>query len=106
MDFDFATISSIYYLICDVKSHNWQGENVVEALQSCKISKRGVCIKWWKLGRLFYGFRMRDESHSRWVCLADLALAKEQEVLVVLQRGAIYEVLRVQISATDPPFTP
>ncbi|KAG2721553.1 hypothetical protein I3843_02G073400 [Carya illinoinensis] len=82
------------------------GENVVEALQSCKISKRGVCIKWWKLGRLFYGFRMRDESHSRWVSLADLALAKEQEVLVVLQRGAIYEVLRVQISATDPPFTP
>lgn len=49
---------------------------------------------------------MGDESHSRWVSLADLAMAKEQEVLVVLQRGAIHEVLRVQISVADPTSTP
>lgn len=65
-----------------------------------------MCVKWWKLGRLFYGFRMRDESHSRWVSLAELALAKEQEVLLVLQRGAIHEVLQVQISVADPTSTP
>lgn len=82
------------------------GEDVIEALQSCKISERRVCVKWWKLGRLFYGFRMRDESHSRWVSLAELALAKEQEVLLVLQRGAIHEVLQVQISVADPTSTP
>lgn len=96
----------MFYSICDAQSHNWQDEYIFEALQSCKISKRGVCVKWWKLGRLFYGFRMRDESRSRWVSLADLASAKEQEVLVVLQRGAIYEVLRVQIYAADLPVAP
>ncbi|XP_050240168.1 uncharacterized protein LOC126689159 isoform X1 [Quercus robur] len=82
------------------------GEYVSEALQSCKISERQVCVKWWKLGRWFYGFRMRDESYSRWVSLADLAMAKEPEVLVVLQRGAIHEVLRVQISVANPTCTP
>lgn len=82
------------------------GEDVIEALQSCQISDRRVCVKWWKLGRLFYGFRMRDEYHSRWVSLADLAMAKEREVLVVLQRGAIHEVLRVQISVANPNSIP
>ncbi|KAB1214052.1 hypothetical protein CJ030_MR5G017315 [Morella rubra] len=82
------------------------GEYVVEELENCKISARRVCVKWWKLGRWFHGFRMRDESHSRWVSLADLAKAKEQEVLIVLQRGAIHEVLCVQISAADPTCTP
>lgn len=88
------------------KNHNLQGEYVVEELENCKISARRVCVKWWKLGRWFHGFRMRDESHSRWVSLADLAKAKEQEVLIVLQRGAIHEVLCVQISAADPTCTP
>ncbi|KAF8017014.1 hypothetical protein BT93_H2270 [Corymbia citriodora subsp. variegata] len=73
-------------------------EHVMEALQNSKISERQVCVKWWKLGRLFYGFRMRDESHSRSVTLQDLALPQENEVLGVLHRGAIHEVLRVQIS--------
>ncbi|XP_022761209.1 uncharacterized protein LOC111307454 [Durio zibethinus] len=72
--------------------------HVVESLQSSKISDRQVCVKWWKLGRWFYGFRMRDESHSRCVSLEDLLTAKDQEVLGVLDRGAIHDVLRVQIS--------
>ncbi|XVF28409.1 hypothetical protein REPUB_Repub15cG0027100 [Reevesia pubescens] len=71
---------------------------VMEALQSSKISDRQVCVNWWKLGRWFYGFRMRDESHSRCVSLEDFATAKDVEVLRVLNRGAIHEVLRVQIS--------
>lgn len=73
----------------------------MEALESSKISEREVCVKWWKLGRWFYGFRMRDESHSRWVSLADLAMAREKEVLGVLHRGAVHEVLRVQISVGE-----
>ncbi|KAK9288511.1 hypothetical protein L1049_016970 [Liquidambar formosana] len=87
---------------------NWLGvpaEYVMEALQSCKISERQVCVKWWKLGRWFYGFRLRDESHSRWVCLGDLAI-KEKEVLGVLHRGAVHEVIRVQISVSNPTSTP
>lgn len=71
---------------------------VLEALQSCKISDRQVCVRWWKLGRWFYGYRMRDESHVRLIRLADLATEKEENVLAVLHRGAIHEVLRVQIS--------
>lgn len=65
-----------------------------------------MCVQWWKLGRWFYGFRMRDESHSREVSLGDLAMAKEEEVLGVLYRGAIHEVLRVQISVAKPSHAP
>lgn len=80
-----------------------QAEHVMEAIQSCKISERQVCVKWWKLGRWFYGFRLRDESHCRRVSLRDVA--KEDEVLWVLHRGAIHEVLRVQISIPSPTTT-
>lgn len=81
-------------------------KHVAEALKSCEISDRQVCVKWWKLGRWFYGFRMRDEYHSRWLSLADLVAAKEEEVLGVLHRGAIHEVLRVQISFVISLDTP
>lgn len=81
-------------------------ENILKALQYHKISDRQVCIRWWKLGRWFYGFRMRDESHICRVSLADLLTAKEKEVLGVLCRGAVHEVLRVQISIADPSSTP
>ena len=70
----------------------------MESLQSSKISDRQVCVKWWMLGRWFYGFRMQDESHSRCVSLEDLATSKDDEVLELLDRGAIHQVLRVQIS--------
>ncbi|KAF8394518.1 hypothetical protein HHK36_020728 [Tetracentron sinense] len=72
-------------------------EYVMEALWSCQISERQVYVRWWKLGRWIYGFRMRDESHTYKVSLRDLA-AKEKTVFDVLQRGAIYEVLRVHVS--------
>lgn len=78
----------------------WLGvpvEYVVEALNRSQISERQVCVQWWKLGRWFHGFRLRDELHSRSITLGDLA-AYDEEVLGVLHRGAIHEVLRVQIS--------
>ncbi|CAI9118721.1 OLC1v1020325C1 [Oldenlandia corymbosa var. corymbosa] len=81
-------------------------ESLTEALRKCKVSERQVCVKWWKLGRLFYGFRLRDELLSRTVSLEDLASSKENEVLGVLQRGAIHEVLRVKISAAKPECVP
>ncbi|KAK6117326.1 hypothetical protein DH2020_048917 [Rehmannia glutinosa] len=43
----------------------------------------------------------RDEFHSRNVSLGDLTACNE-EVLGVLHRGAIHEVIRVQISAAKP----
>lgn len=49
---------------------------------------------------------MRDESHSRWVSLADLATEDDEHVLGVLRRGAVHEVLRVQISVVGRPSTP
>ncbi|PIA55110.1 hypothetical protein AQUCO_00800087v1 [Aquilegia coerulea] len=87
----------------------WLGlpvDNVLEALWNSDISERQVCVKWWKLGRWTYGYRLRDESYSRKVSLADLALAKDGDVLGVLQRGALHEVLRVQISIPDPTCIP
>ncbi|KAK4425761.1 hypothetical protein Salat_1770100 [Sesamum alatum] len=85
----------------------WLGipaDYVIEALNSSRISERQVCVQWWKLGRWFYGFRLRDEVHSRNVSLGDLA-ASNEEVLGVLHRGAIHEVIRVQISAAKPSGT-
>ncbi|KAJ8623155.1 hypothetical protein MRB53_031684 [Persea americana] len=79
-------------------------EDVMNALSSCQISERQVCVRWWKLGRWFHGFRLRDESRSRRVSLGALAVAKENEVMAVLHRGAIHEVLRVQILA-EPAIT-
>ncbi|KAJ8434922.1 hypothetical protein Cgig2_029768 [Carnegiea gigantea] len=87
---------------------NWLGvppENVMDALQCSSISERQVSVKWWKVGRWFYGFRLRDESHYRLVSLADLATHK-QDVLEVLHRGAVYEVIRVQISVGYPLTNP
>lgn len=76
-------------------------ENVIEALDSSQVSERQVCVQWWKLGRWFYGFRLRDEFRSRSISLGDLA-ACDEEVLGVLHRGAIHEVIRVQISVSKP----
>ncbi|CAA0839932.1 Unknown protein [Striga hermonthica] len=76
-------------------------EYVIEALNSRQVSEREVCVQWWKLGRWFYGFRLRDEFHSRNVSLEAMAVSNE-EVLGVLQRGAVHEVIRVQISAAKP----
>ncbi|XP_028781642.1 uncharacterized protein LOC114737824 [Neltuma alba] len=81
------------------------GDKLKEALQASEIAERHVCIKWWKLGRWFYGFRMRDESHSQWVSLADLVI-DDGRLLALLRRGAIHEVLRVQISGEDHHTTP
>ncbi|KAK7363633.1 hypothetical protein VNO77_05783 [Canavalia gladiata] len=83
-----------------------QGENLVEALRMHDICDRRVCVKWWKVGRWFYGFRMRDESHSRWISLADLATEEDEHILGVLRRGTIHEVFRVQISAIGHTSTP
>ncbi|XP_026450086.1 uncharacterized protein LOC113350198 isoform X2 [Papaver somniferum] len=81
---------------------NVSTEDAIAALRNCSIQERELCVSWWKLGRWFYGFHMRDESNIRRVSLGDLALAKENEVLAVLCRGAIHEVLRVQISIPPP----
>ncbi|KAL7597555.1 uncharacterized protein LOC111906049 [Lactuca sativa] len=87
----------------------WLGvpaDDVMEALNSSKICDRQICVQWWKLGRWLYGFRLRDESISRRASLRDLAMMKEQQVLDVLYRGAIHEVIRVQISAAKPVSSP
>ncbi|XP_019179742.1 PREDICTED: uncharacterized protein LOC109174956 isoform X1 [Ipomoea nil] len=73
-------------------------EYLMEVLHSCNISERQVHVQWWKLGRWFYGFRMRDELHSRNISLGDLVTCKDEEVLGVLRRGAVHEVLRIQIA--------
>lgn len=80
-------------------------EDVADALVSCGIAERRVNVKWWKLGRWFYGFRLRDESHSRWVSLVDLARINGSDVLLVLGRGAVHEVLRIEISASNTTST-
>lgn len=81
--------------------NSWQANQVMEALQRCKIAEKHVCVKWWKLGRWFYGFRMRDEQQTRRISLAELVTEEGEDVLGVLSRGAVHEVLRVQVSSGD-----
>ncbi|XP_072982894.1 uncharacterized protein [Typha latifolia] len=76
--------------------------DVRRALLSCQVSERQVSISWFKLGRWFYGFRLPDEHHSRKVSLGELTMAEEEELLAVLNRGALHEVLRVQIAPVTP----
>ncbi|XAR57127.1 hypothetical protein NMG60_11025158 [Bertholletia excelsa] len=57
---------------------SWLGvsaDDIMEALNSCKISERQVRPQWWKLCRWswFYGFRLQDESHSHRFSLGDFA---------------------------------
>ncbi|GMY27650.1 F-box-like domain-containing protein [Fagus crenata] len=84
------------------------GEYVMEALQSCKISERQLCVKWLKLFRFpSWSCEIRGESQSRLVSLADLAMGNEPDVLLALQEGGIHGFfLRAQISVADPTCTP
>ena len=80
----------------------------MKALRKRKIAERQICVRWWTLGKWSngYGIRMNDELHSHQCTLLDIALGREEEVLAVLYRGAIHEVLRVQISFAKPATTP
>ncbi|CAO2821952.1 unnamed protein product [Amaranthus hypochondriacus] len=87
---------------------NWLGvplQYILDSLKGSNISERQVSIKWWKVGRWSRGFRLRDEAHHHVVSLADLATEK-QDLLVVLCRGAVYEVIRVQIAVAYPLNVP
>ncbi|XP_020590611.1 uncharacterized protein LOC110031615 [Phalaenopsis equestris] len=57
---------------------------VMEALCSSEVSERQICVRWFKLGRWFYGFRLQDEHHSRKISLGELAMGKDDEVIGVL----------------------
>ncbi|KAH1046672.1 hypothetical protein J1N35_037456 [Gossypium stocksii] len=71
--------------------------HITEAIWSGKIADRQVCVKW----RPPYNFRNRGGDQSRCVCLKDLVKGEDDgEVLTVLERGATYELSRVQVS--DP----
>ncbi|XP_021737881.1 uncharacterized protein LOC110704407 [Chenopodium quinoa] len=95
----FLNLVGLHYCV------NWLGvplQYVKDALQCSDISERQVSIKWWKVGQWSNGFRLRDESHYRVVSLANLATNTQEDVLGVLSRGAVYEVIRVQISSAHP----
>lgn len=81
-------------------------EDLIEALNACQVAERQICVSWFKLGRWFYGFRLPDEHKSRKLSLVELAMAAGQEVLGVLNRGAVHEVLRVQITSVKPIAEP
>ncbi|GMH28441.1 hypothetical protein Nepgr_030284 [Nepenthes gracilis] len=78
-------------------------EDIIEALESCKISERQVYIKWWKLTRVPDQCTLRGESRSSCISLAALAASEDKEVLEVLHRDSVYDfVIKVKISACNP----
>ncbi|XP_050218164.1 uncharacterized protein LOC126668946 isoform X2 [Mercurialis annua] len=79
--------------------------DIMEALVSCKISERRVCVKWWKIATWFFGFHMREEPHSRRVRLADFMMDKGEDILRILEKGAVHEVFRVEICGLNATTT-
>ncbi|XP_051203237.1 uncharacterized protein [Lolium perenne] len=71
---------------------------VEKALQACQVAERKVCVSLLKLGRWFYGFRLPDEYESHKFSLSGLTSDEGAKVLVILNRGAVHEVFRLQIS--------
>uniref|UniRef100_A0A0A9GA50 Uncharacterized protein n=1 Tax=Arundo donax TaxID=35708 RepID=A0A0A9GA50_ARUDO len=74
---------------------------VGKALQARQVAERRVCVNLLKLGRWFYGFRLPDENESRKISLSDLTMVEGAEVLAILNRGAVHEVFRLQVSLVD-----
>ncbi|CAL9136937.1 unnamed protein product [Musa textilis] len=79
--------------------------DLMEALETCQILERQVCVRWFMLRRRFYGFPMPNEHHSHIVSLGDLAMGKEDNVLDLLNHGNINERMHVQISAVGSNAT-
>lgn len=73
--------------------------DVTGALDACGVTKRQVCVTWFKLRRWFYGSRLSDERRSRKISLGDLVMSEGEEVLGVLNRGVVHNVLRIQIES-------
>lgn len=76
--------------------------DVAEALSRSQVSEREICVRWFKLGRWFFGFRLPDEQLSRNISLGELVMDKGGEVLRVLNRGVVHEVIRVHIAPANP----
>jgi hypothetical protein len=76
----------------------FQPNEVEKALQACQVAERKVCVSLLKLGRWFYGFRLPDEYESHKFSLSGLTSDEGAKVLVILNRGAVHEVFRLQIS--------
>ncbi|XP_078170520.1 uncharacterized protein LOC144564796 [Carex rostrata] len=75
---------------------------VLEALMKCQVASRQVRLFWLKVGRWIHGFRLRVENYTRKVSLAELTTSKEGPILAMLNRGAVHEVIRIQISSANP----
>lgn len=71
-----------------------------EALDSCKISEREVCVRCWNPGETFAGlpFGLKVFEFS----LSDILLGNVENVLGLLHRDAIRNLIRVQISVAKP----
>lgn len=93
-------VATALYIHLVIEIHNWQTTRVVKTLRRKKIAARELCVRWWTLGKWSngYGIRMNDELHSHHFTLMNIAIGKNEEVLAALYRGAIHEVLRVQIT--------
>ncbi|KAJ1692155.1 hypothetical protein LUZ63_008853 [Rhynchospora breviuscula] len=76
-------------------------KEVLEALTRCQVAHRQVCLSWLKVGRWLHGFRLRDENYTRRISLAELTMSEEEPILAMLNRGAVHEVIRIQICSAD-----
>ncbi|KAG2239149.1 hypothetical protein Bca52824_090009 [Brassica carinata] len=103
---NLSVLLNLVGLIYCIKHLKPGGERVLDAMRRCGVSEQLVWVKWLTLGRWSRGRRMRDETVSRQVSLADVVTGKEETVLRVLQRGVVHEVLRVCISTVDLVCTP
>ncbi|GBG76089.1 hypothetical protein CBR_g21749 [Chara braunii] len=70
-------------------------DDVLRALKRGGVANRKVCVRLWSIGGLVMGYRRRDEMQVINKQLADCC----NDVVHILERGAMHEVRRIQISA-------
>ncbi|CAN6333316.1 unnamed protein product [Urochloa humidicola] len=96
-----GAIINLIGLHCSIACLHVPPTEVSKALQARQVAGRKVYVNLLKLGRWFYGFRLPDEHESRKISLNELTMSEGAEILAILNRGAVHEVFRLQISLAD-----
>ena len=77
-----------------------QAMDITNVIQEHNIAWKDVCVRWWSMGGMSTtGFRLKDHLHIENITLVQLMEEKHLGLFAILEKGAVYEIMRVQISA-------
>eukprot|EP00897_Mesotaenium_endlicherianum_P006911 jgi/Mesen1/6248/ME000323S05378 len=97
-----VNLIGVHYALLHLKA---EASEVDKILKAAGIGGRQVCLRWWIMGSMARGgFRLRDAMHTSTLDLDHLTNSAAGRSsghlqLMILERGILHEVLRVQVSA-------